>query len=108
MRTRCLPVDVDAQVWVLPDLEANILLGVEEVVHHLVVDLEVAHGYQALCAVRRQPLQRTNVPTRRDQILHGRRPRRGRGEKRIPTVSEVRARARTPRSGDMLSASTPY
>lgn len=59
---RSLPVDIDAQVRVLPDLETDIFLGVEEVVHHLVVDLEIAHSHEALRGVRRQPLGRTKQP----------------------------------------------
>lgn len=51
-----------------PDLETDVLLGVKEVVHHLVVDLEIAHGHEALCAVRRQPLEQIFRPTRRQEV----------------------------------------
>ena len=53
---RNLPVNVDAQFGVLPDLEADILLGVEKIVHHLVVNLEIADSYHALRRIRRQRL----------------------------------------------------
>lgn len=66
------PVDVDAQIGVFPDFETDVLFGVEEVMHHLVVDLEIAHGNQALCAVRRQPLKRTVHPPQRRQMCTGR------------------------------------
>lgn len=40
----------------LPNLERDVLLGVEKVVHHFVVDLQIAHGDHALGRVGRQPL----------------------------------------------------
>ena len=50
------PVDIDAEVWMLPDLEADVFLGVEKIMHHFVVDLKVANGHQALGCLRRKPL----------------------------------------------------
>lgn len=50
------PVDIDAKVRVFPDLEADVFLGVKKIVHHLIVDLEVAHSNQALGGIRRKPL----------------------------------------------------
>lgn len=46
------PIDVDAEVGVLADLQANVLLRVEKIVNHFVVDLEVAHRDKALGRVR--------------------------------------------------------
>lgn len=44
----------------LPDLETDVLLRVEKVVHDLVVDLEIANRYQALGGFRREPLEVTS------------------------------------------------
>lgn len=43
----------------LPDLEADILLWVQEVVHHLIVDLQVAHCHQTLGSIRCEALPNT-------------------------------------------------
>lgn len=51
------PIDIDAEIGVLPDLEADVFLGIEEVMNHLVVDLQITNRYQALGGVRCESLK---------------------------------------------------